>query len=271
MPASGVRRELLPAGAVGEHGDTMTTPTRDRKYDRTRGDLIADLADHVNDLTQIRHHAEIREVTETIGDKRKRVRKRHIITMPSLLESLAIAMSPATTGDTTAAGYESRPPAALEPINVMLLIRTESNVWCSVLDVRRATLSQRLSALVGAAHTDTQLALLEREAAAWVRKAKLATGWEAESFTLNQPCPNCFRKHCLTITGDLQYANCSRCSMSWDPNTIGLLTQMLTVNETYETLAVTTCNDRGECYLASGHVEEHRNSTGRHWPQEEMA
>lgn len=252
----------------------MTTEAA-KRYDRTRGDLLADLADHINELTEIRHHAEIREVTEVFGDKRKRVRKRHIITMPCLLQSLAEAMSPATTGDTTAAGYESRPPAALEPINVMLLIRTELSVWCSILGVRgRKTLHGKLKALVSAAHTDQQLTLLEREANNWVRRAKLATGWEAESFSLNQACPNCGRKHAISVTADLQWAVCKRCTTAWDPNTIGLLSQMLLANETKETLAVGRCydlNGADECYLVAAHLGEHRNSTGRHWPQQETA
>ena len=246
-----------------------------RQHDRTRGDMLADLAGHVNDLTEIRHHAEIREVTEVIGDKRRRVRKRHIITMPSLLESLAQAMSPAVTGDTTAAGYESRPPAALEPINVMLQIRTEAGVWCRILDVKKKrTLAGKLKGLVSAHHTDRQLELLEREASVWVRRAKLATGWEAESFTLNQPCPNCFRKHSLTIAGDHQSAQCNRCGVSWPPHMIGIFTEMLIANETRETVAVTVCDDQNGtdfCYLAAGHVEEHRNSSGRYWARQETA
>jgi hypothetical protein len=230
----------------------------------TRGDLLADLAAAVNELVEPRHHAEIYETEVDRGTaKRRRIRRRHIITLPSLLQSLEDAMRPSTGEAGAPAGYESRPAAELEPAAVMRLITDSSAMWARVFGIRKETLAGRLRGLVSAHHTDTQLETLTREAGYWVRRARLATGWDPAPFTLNQPCPYCWARNALTITGDLERARCSGCGQEWDELTIGLLGQMLTANETQETAVLVRCGWE-DCYRVGPH-DVHWRRDGRTW------
>src|SRR5438874_1120773 len=106
--------------------------------------MVADLADAVNELTEPRHHVETLEITitetEVTGRRRKakrtRQRRKHIVELPSLLESLTEAMVPGATGDpATMGGFESRPSAELEPVNVVRMIRSEATTWCRALRI----------------------------------------------------------------------------------------------------------------------------------------
>lgn len=236
---------------------------------RTRGDLLADLAATINDLTDIRINVELYETEVVEGSKRTRVRKRHIDTFPSLLDALLEAMQPASTGDSSAAGFESRPSAELEPIAVLAMIREQSGVWARALNMaKRRTLADRLHGLISATHTDTQLGNLVHDAHGWLHRAKVATGWETASFTLNQACPYCSVKNALVVTGDLERARCGKCGAEWDEMTVGLLGQMLTANETLETMTQATCESlHGEaaCRRIFGHHDEHRDERGHYW------
>jgi hypothetical protein len=241
---------------------------------KSRAEMLTDLADNIRELTQPRTHTETREVTHTQGRKRWRAREKHTITMPSLLQSLTDALQPGNTGEPTgAAGYESRPSADLEPLRVWTLIRDQTNTWCLTLSIKRPTLEERLSGLVSA-HTDNnELDQLAWDAANWVRQAKIATGWDPASITLGDRCPGCMRKHCLTVSGDLETATCNRCKMQWQHDTIHLLGRILEDNRTHETLTTTRCTDTtttDNCYLTTNHKGEHRGPTGRYWHTQGM-
>ncbi len=81
---------------------------------KTRGDLLADLAAAVNELTEPRHHTEylIKTVTETVdangGRRRKarRTRRRvaHTVTLPGLLAALLDACVPGSSDSTGRGG-----------------------------------------------------------------------------------------------------------------------------------------------------------------------
>lgn len=235
----------------------------------TRGDMLADLAAAVNELTEVRHHVEVVEVEKREGTTRKRVRAKRVQEFPSLLDALLDAMQPATSGDASAAGFESRPAAELEPIAVVATITQEAGTWARALKARpRKTLAGQLHALISTNPTDTQMRNLVRDAEGWVRKARIATGWEIRAFTLNQPCPYCWTKNSLTVTGDLEKARCSKCTAEWDEMTIGLLGSMLTVNAEAETWVTARCESihhEHTCQRLDGHYYEHRDSDGRYW------
>jgi hypothetical protein len=232
---------------------------------KSRGDMLADLAAAVNELVEPRHHVETYETEIDKGTRRRRTRRRHLITLPGLLRSLVDAMEPGATGEIGApAGYESRPAAELEPANVHRMITDQSAIWCRAFGIQRETLSGRLRALVGARHTDIQLDTLTHEVQYWVRRARLATGWDAAPFTLNQPCPYCWAKNKLTITGDLEKARCGACGREWDEQTIGLLGAMLTANETQETMTAVVRCGWDDCYRIGDH-DVHDRGDGRTW------
>lgn len=239
----------------------------------TRAELRADLADAVRELTEPRHHVEYleRSVTEVIDDgrrrkgKRTRQRRRHAVTLPSLLQALLEAMTPASSADSIGgSGFESRPSAELEPISVLRMITEQTGVWCRLLSVDRATLVAALHGLVGSEATDEQLAHLAHDAERWVKRARLATGFDKAPLTLNQPCPYCGRRHAIVVTGDLTAGRCSRCGTEWTPDTIGLLADMLTANTTQVTMALPRCVWAPDCHRMGPH-DEHADGSGRTW------
>lgn len=240
---------------------------------KSRNELLADLADDVRELTEPRTHSEMREVVKVSGQKRTRVRERHTETHPSLIGALRQAARPGQSGDAAAVGgFESRPPADLEPIRILRLIESGTDHWCNKLGCHRTTLSGQLSALVGLGHTDQQLGDICREVARWVRDARIATGWDAPSSVLNVPCPNCWARNTLTVNGDLDFAKCRRCKQEWGPDMIGILSQMLTTNETHATVPAGVCAEvRGEdrCYLVPDHQDRHVSPNGRYWARTE--
>jgi hypothetical protein len=234
----------------------------------SRGELLADLADMIRELTEPRTHTEMRDDVQIgAGNKRTRVRQPHPTVHPSLMQELLNAMTPGADGDAMGTGgYESRPSADLEPLRVWVMIRDQSAAWCTDLGVSAKTVTGGLTALVSAHHTDSQLDLIVQACRSWVRQAKRATGWEAQPITLGDECPECHRRNTLTVSGDLKYVRCNRCQRDWPEELIGILGQMLEQNRTQETVGY-RC-PVPPCYLVEGHTEEHRSSTGRYWPNQ---
>lgn len=258
--------------------------------DKTRGDNLADLADSIRELTEPRNHAEFLEVTVTEAlpskngrrrAKRTRRRKMHTVTLPCLLIALHDAAAPgAGESGSVTGGFESRPSAELEPLAVLGEIIEDANFWANTFDLNRPTLAKTISALVGAPHDDAQLARIASQAARWVRRARLATGFDPSPFTLGAPCPHCGRRNSLVITGDLNAGRCSRCGVDWDENTIGILANMLTTSATVETLALAPCttercqrfgehDQHAPCWMTdctkNGPHDEHADRRGRTW------
>lgn len=248
----------------------MTTPTR------TRGAMLADLADAVNELVEPRHHTEYFEqnVTDTTTTRRGRTRTRtrkmrrpHAVTFPGLLESLRQASVPGAADTAGGTGsFESRPSAELEPTSVLRSIRDDVQRYAHALKVQRKkgdTIEKTLRALVSTNASDTVLDNLVADARSWVKLARMATGFDPAPITLNQPCPYCMRRHALVVTGDLAAARCQRCGTRWDHDTIGLLADMLATNEDRETVADVACW-MPECCRRGVH-DEHEDGRGHTW------
>lgn len=239
-----------------------------------RRTLLIDLADAVNELTRPRQtttfieHSVSRVVTTRTGKrraKRTRERRRHVVTLPSLLAELGQAAVPgaAATSGSTGAGFESRPSAELDPVSVLREITDDLGFWVRVFDLDASSLSKALAALVSAPHDDGQLALIAGQAQRWVHRARVATGHEPPPITMRDPCPYCMRRNSLVITGDLQSARCTRCGVKWSPDTIGLLADMLRTNQTQETAVAVPCW-MPDCVRAGPH-NEHEDGRGRVW------
>lgn len=242
---------------------------------RTRNLLLIDLADSIRQLTEPRTHTEMLEavqvdvITTRSGKTRERrtMRRRgHVVTLPPLLEALHTAAVPGAgeAGEASAAGgFESRPSAELEPLAVLHEIIDQAGFWSRVFSIERPTLARTISALVGAPHDDAQLERITMQAARWVKRARLATGFDPAPFTLGSPCPYCARRNALTITGDMQTARCNRCGVDWTPDTIGLLADMLINSAHHETLALAPCW-MPDCTVYGDH-DLHRNARGQTW------
>lgn len=220
--------------------------------EKTRAELLADLADAVNELVEPRHHTEmlIKTVIESIDvnggrrrkAKRTRQRQRHTVTLPALLESLRSASVPGSSDSGAGSGsFESRPAAELEALGVIRDIADDAATYAKVLGLKRSTLDSTLRALVGAHHSDEQLRNLVRDANRWVKRARIATGFDAAPITLGDACPACLRRNCLTITGDLEQAVCARCGTEWGHDTIGQLAELLRANQTQPTMTEPRC------------------------------
>lgn len=241
--------------------------------DETRGEMLADLAAAINELVEPRHHVEMLEasVTATIvtrsgktRSKRTRERRRHTVTLPGLIQCLRDASVPGA-GDAGAAlgGFESRPSAELEPLSVLREITDDTGIWSRTFGIDRPTLEKTLRALVSAHSDDAQLRRMTRQAQRWVRRARLATGFDRAPITLGAPCPSCLARNQLTVTGDLEWARCGRCGTEWTPDTIGLLANMLSDNTDHETLALVPCWQ--EACTRYGDHDQHQDTQGRTW------
>jgi len=240
----------------------------------TRREMLADLADAINELVEPRQHSEMLEATVIVAEhvtrsgktraKRTLERRRHTITLPCLIQSLRDAAVPGA-GDSGAAsgGFESRPSAELEPLSVLREITDDTGVWSRTFSIERPTLERTLSALVSAHSDDAQLRKMTRQAQRWVRRARLATGFDRAPITLGAPCPYCQAKNQITVTGDMEWGRCARCGTEWTPDTIGLLAEMLTANVEHETLALAPCW-QDDCTRYGDHPT-HQDSRGRTW------
>lgn len=249
----------------------------------TRGELLTDLADAINELTRPTQHVEMLEgsVTRTtstrngkIRAKRTRERRKHTTTLPPLLDELQRAAVPGggVEAGSMGASFESRPAAELDPVSVLREIADDLGFWMrtfAIEDTRgdRPDLASLLPLLVSAPADDAQLERITEQAARWVRRARIATGRDLPPITLNAPCPYCFRRHALVITADLQRAKCTRCRTTWSPDTIGLLAEMITANESQETAVDVRCW-MADCVRRGPH-DVHADGRGREWRRED--
>jgi hypothetical protein len=242
---------------------------------RTRAELLTDLADAVRELTETRTLTEYRERVrvEPPSGRRKRqrrVRRReaHRVTLPGLLESLRVAAVPgsAEAGCATG-GFESRPSAELEPLSVLREITDDVGRLARRFGIERGTLVGAVRGLVSLSTDDETLADIGRQAARWVRRARVATGIDPAPITLSEACVYCGRRNALVIAADLQAARCSRCGVEWDMNTIGLLAEMLTANQTRTTMPEVPCW-MADCTRRGPH-DQHQDHRGRAWRRDD--
>jgi hypothetical protein len=238
-----------------------------RRWDRHAA--IYRIHDAITDLTEPRHVTEHYEYQITEHQRRP---AQHVQTLPGLLQALQDAIEPGGDNGQATGGrsFESRPPVRLDPIKVLRDIGRGARQWTQTLGLSRQTTRGHLMAIKSVASTmpDDLVNDLDRDTKTWIRQAKQATGEEPMPITLDQPCPECWKRNKLTITGTLDYAHCVNCDTTWDQDTIGLLGQMLTANTTEETISKTRCDHTDEglrCYRYTNHDGYHLTQTGRYW------
>lgn len=190
-------------------------------------DLLLDIAEAADELTNPRQHTEILEAWDR---NRNLKRRRRTTTMPSLLTQLAQAIIPGeayTEDDPTAASsFGPRPPARLDAIDRLLAITAASARWCASLHLRLRDQPERnIRALVGAAavlDSDTMRTLRD-DLHTWRTWAATVTGWQRPPDTPRAPCPLCEHYSTLRVRLDRYTACCLHCGGAWDHANIGLL------------------------------------------------
>lgn len=228
----------------------------------TRGQLHAELEQHINALTQTRDNTEyVERRTTNRNGKRARRRTPHHVTLPALMDALNDALVPAISSSTNGApntGFESRPAADLEPAAVHHAILQAATQWAHQLGV-----PPTLTALLNANPTDAQLEQLVHHAAHWVARAREAAGEDPTERVIGDACVYCGHRNSIAVNGDLTTARCTRCGVRWDLDTIGLLSQMLRANREHETLALARCW-MADCTRYGDH-DQHQDGRGRTW------
>lgn len=194
-------------------------------------DLLLDIAETADELTEPRNHIEIIEAWD---HNRNRKRKRRELKLPSLLAQLAQAVVPgesyAEEGPVTAAAFGSRPPARLDAIDRLLAIEAASARWCWSLRLTlRDEPARNIRALVGAAavmDSDTMRTLLD-DLRTWRTWAATVTGWQRPPDAPRAPCPDCEAYGTLRVRLDRSTACCLSCGAAWDQTNITILAELV--------------------------------------------
>lgn len=194
-------------------------------------DDLVDLADDVRELTDSQLHVEKFVLQDQHGRAVKH--DRHITRHPSLLDQLRAAGNGDKVGaeGAMAGGYESRPAARLEALDVLRTIASGADDWIvrHFTAESRSTIEGNLHALVGlAAAADTALrSRLAHDARSWLTLARVVTGWDSAPWRPRASCPVCEHVGDLRVRLDERVAACLHCKEAWTPATIGLLADHL--------------------------------------------
>lgn len=190
-------------------------------------DLLADIAQHADELCNPMHTVEIFWWHPISGSRVRKVWDQHL---PSLLDQLAEAVVPGESyveDEITRAAFASRPAARLDAVDRLLAIEAGAAGWCTRVKVKpREDAHDNIRALVGAAPvmpSDDQRQL-RSDLGTWCTWAATVTGWEHPPHTPRAPCPLCGAKGTLRIRLAKETACCMACGAAWDVTNIGILT-----------------------------------------------
>jgi len=154
----------------------------------------------------------------------------HAVEMPPLLEQVRLASEGTKHGSNSTGGFESRPAAALDAIDVEIRIEVECatylrgrvNAQRGGLEENLRLMSERMPTL-----TDKDVVDAERLVRSWWVAAKIVAGLEERPQIPHIHCPLCdhvdtirVRLDTTSVTG---IAWCKDCGEAWDEENIGLL------------------------------------------------
>lgn len=195
-----------------------------------RPDPLTDLAAAVRELTT----SQVNAARFVRQDKAGRPHEHavHVTRHPSLLDQLRAAGT-AGRGEDAAmtGGYESRPAARLEAVDVLRGIASDADDWI----VRKFTAEPRLTlednlrelvGLAGGADKGVQHSLA-RAASGWTTRARVVTGWDSAPWRPNAGCPACENVGGLRVRLEEHAAACLQCGETWSPDRIGILADYL--------------------------------------------
>ena len=192
-------------------------------------DLLADIADTADELTNPRQNVE--RIQDTDRSRNKRVRRVWVAVLPSLLDQLARAVQPGESYSEEEAGrtaFESRPAARLDAVDRLVAIEAGAAGWCTRSGVElRDSPAGNIRSMVGAAPSigsDNQSMLLG-DLRAWRTWAATVTGWERPADAPRASCPHCGKINVLRVRLARKTACCLSCGAWWDDTTIGILAE----------------------------------------------
>lgn len=184
---------------------------------------MSDIHHHVAQLTRPHTHRET-WIERDGGQIHPRI---HAVHVPSLIDQLANPTRH-TTVDGGGGGYESRPAAAIEALDTLLLIDQSAARWVRQLGDddpgTTAACVARLHALWASQDTDTQ-ARIEADVRRWHTQARIASGWDSPAWRPDNTCPACETRRSLRVNRDDLAAFCVECRETWDPTQVGLLAE----------------------------------------------
>lgn len=187
-----------------------------------RQDAVEQIAEQVAELVEARRHVEEYQLW-TAARHRKTLN--HVTDHGSLLDQLRAKLPP-TNGNgedenpITAASAASRPPLAIDALDVLLRIEAASAEWTSVRLRRdlRETVEDNLRLLVGASTRmeDDELRALARDVRRWHGWAATLTGWQSPPWRPRVACPLCSASDALRVNLADKHALCMHCGEHWD-------------------------------------------------------
>jgi hypothetical protein len=154
----------------------------------------------------------------------------HTVQMPPLLEQVRLASEGTNGASDSTGGYESRPAAALDAIDVEIRIEVQCATFLrgtgkaqhGGLEANLRLMSARMPTL-----TDKDIAEAQKLVRTWWVAAKIVAGLEERPQTPHIHCPLCdhvdtirVRLDATSVTG---IAWCKDCGEAWDEENIGLL------------------------------------------------
>jgi hypothetical protein len=213
-----------------------------------------DIHDHIRELTTEHSH---REPYYLDGETRQ---LHHWTKVPALVVQLQGARDVlGSEGEQGGRGAPtSKPATRLEAIDMLALIRRESNVWLVFLGLTATPPDtiNRLSRLHGLypstevcspdkdKHTGSccQRGQLERDVKSWWHQARIVTGWDMPAFKpRGATCPVCEKKGTLRVKVDGALCVEDTCRTIWDATEVGLLAEHIRVEQEKEGDAAPAC------------------------------
>lgn len=203
-----------------------------------------DVYDHIAELT--RPHRNSAAYTITRGATT--ITQNHVVKVPSLLRQLEWVAPTGRGDDRTGGGYESRPAAALEALNILATIDTQAGIWLRRLgadktwgetedllarlagQVRGLEQNQRCHRKHGIRDKTTnswccRFHEIGRDITSWWTQARVATGWDSPAWRPDNTCPICGEHGSLRVKEADKIGFCVECHETWIPETIGMLAE----------------------------------------------
>lgn len=157
--------------------------------------------------------------------------KIHRVTAPPLLWQLENSQQGlGSIEERAGSGYQSRPAARIEALDVLLKIDREASAKIRELGHDDDRDTGGLLSLLGGllpGQNETQVREIEDLVNRWYVLARVATGWDSPLWRPRNTCPNCESLGSLRVRlADLE-AFCAECHVAWDKTTIGVLAEHL--------------------------------------------
>ncbi len=194
-------------------------------------DILADIAEAADLLTDPRHHAEPR--WEWDANRNRKPLPPHKTVVPGLIQQLRDAVEPGDGSDNTGGHSAGILPGDINAVSLLASIEHGARWRCAAWGVTgRTSAEDHIRGLVGAVarRSSDDAFELRAELRSWQRQAEVITGWRMPSRPLNAPCPACDSSGTLLarVDADDPTAVCTGCDEHWDRETIGILARHVT-------------------------------------------